>query len=56
MVEYLKRFKNIRGEKERNETMLIVCRSFVIKFKNQEKRHMSKRNVKMSKRFKFQKN
>jgi hypothetical protein len=31
--------------------MLIVCRIFVIKFRNRKEHNMSKRNVKMSKVF-----
>jgi hypothetical protein len=42
-------FKNIK----KKENMLIICRSFVIKFRNQEKCNMSERNVKMSTIFKF---
>jgi hypothetical protein len=46
MVEWLKRFRNIRGKKKKNGTMLIICRGFIIKFRNQEEPNMSKRNVK----------
>jgi hypothetical protein len=44
---------NYWGRKKRNETMLIVCRNLVIKVRNQGKHNMSKRNLKMSKTYKF---